>query len=80
MNKEDIKRVIERLLHEVEEEDIGISLFSTYCQAEDELLFFKEEDRVRILKIFKRVSEDSQRHKKILMRVIEHLGKKYHEN
>ena len=79
MKKEEVFEIIDKLLHEIEEEDIGISLFSTFYQNGEELRFFKEEDREAVLKILKRLSEDSKRHKTILGRIIEHLGRKVHE-
>ena len=79
MKKEKIKETIEKLLANIEEEDIGISLFSTFYQGEEELHFFKEGDRERVLKILKKLSDDSKRHKGILARVINHLEKKVHE-
>lgn len=79
MKKEEIKGTIEKLLADIEEEDIGISLFSTFYQTGEELHFFKEEDRERVLKILKKLSDDSKRHKGILAKVIAHLEKKIHE-
>ena len=79
MKKEEIKEIIDKLLTEIEEEDIGISLFSTFYQSESDLRFFKEEDRARVLKILKKVSEDSKRHKGLLEKIIVVLGEKLHE-
>ena len=79
MKKQQVREIIQKLLKEVEEEDIGISLFSTFYQTEDELQFFKKEDREIVLKTLKRLSEDSKRHKEILRRIIFLLEKKYHE-
>lgn len=76
MRKDKVKEIIERLLHEIEEEDIGISLFTICYQNEDELKFFKNEDEEKVCKILKRVSEDSRRHKEILERIITHLGER----
>lgn len=67
---EQIKKV---LLQEVEEEDIGISLLLNFYQNEDELCFFSPTDRMRIKKILRTLSEDSYRHKEILMRILESL-------
>lgn len=78
MKKGEIKETIKRLLQEIEEEDIGISLFSTFYQNEEDLKFFKGEDRQRVLRILKKLSEDSQRHKTILGHVIRNLEKKSH--
>ncbi len=77
MKKEEIKKIIEKLLSEIQEEDIGISLFSTFYQNKEDLNFFKEEDRSCVLKILKRLSEDSQRHKTILEKIIGNLESKY---
>ena len=76
MKKEEVKDIMDKLLAEIEEEDIGISLFSTYCQNEADLHFFKEEDRERVLKLLKKLSEDSKRHKVLLEKIIDTLGKK----
>ena len=76
MKKYDIRIVIDRLLHEIEEEDIGISLFSICYQNQSELKFFKNEDREKVAKIFKKISEDSKRHKEIIEKIITHLGEK----
>ena len=75
-----MREIIDRLLGEIEEEDIGISLFTTFFQNEEELRFFKEGDRGRVLKILEKLSEDSKRHKGILGKIIGELGKKIHEN
>ena len=77
MKKDRAKAVMERLLQEIEEEDIGMSLLATYSGVADELLFFKAEDRARILKILKKLSDDSRRHKKILVQIIDFMGKCY---
>ena len=80
MKKEEIQEIIERLLCEIEEEDIGISLFSTFFQNEEELRFFKESDRGQVLKILHRLPEDGKQHKEILEKIIAELGKKIHKN
>ena len=80
MKKEEIREIIEQLLCEIEEEDIGISLFSTFFQNEEELRFFKENDREQVVKILHKLSEDSKQHKGILEKIIAELGKKIHEN
>ena len=76
MKKEQLRAMTEELIREIEEEDIGISLYSTFYQTEDELQFFKKEDREIVLKTLKRLAEDSKRHKEILRRVIFLLEKK----
>ncbi len=76
LSKKEIKELIDRLLSEIEEEDIGISLFSTFYQNESELDFFTKPDRDRTLVILKRLSDDSKRHKEMLENVITKLGKK----
>ena len=80
MKKEEIQEIIERLLCEIEEEDIGISLFTTFFQNEEELRFFKDRDREQVLNILHKLSEDSKRHKGTLEKIIGELGKKIHEN
>lgn len=79
VEKEEIRAIIKKLLTDIEEEDIGISLFSTFYQNQDDLHFFKQEDREQVIGILKKLSEDSKRHKTILTEVIHHLEHKYHE-
>ncbi|HLD50002.1 MAG TPA: hypothetical protein VJC08_02260 [bacterium] len=79
MKKEEIKEIMDKLLREIEEEDIGISLFSTFYQNQDELHFFKAEDRERVSKILKKLSDDSKHHKGILEKIINALGEKFYE-
>ena len=79
MKKKDRRAVQEELIHEIEEEDIGISLLSIFYQNNAELCFFKSEDREKILKILRVLSEDSRRHKEILERLISYLGGARHE-
>jgi len=74
MPNEKIKEIIGRLLNEIEEEDIGISLFLSCYQDKDELEFFKDQDRETIRKILKRAAEDSQRHKEMIVKIISKLG------
>lgn len=76
MKKEKIKEIIDNLLAEIEEEDIGMSLFSTCYQSETELLFFREEDRSRVRKILEKLSADCRRHKELLENIIAVLGEK----
>lgn len=79
MKKKDITAIIEKLLADIEEEDIGISLFSTFYQNQDELCFFTAEDRDKVLKILKILSDDSRGHKEILGRIIQSLEGEGHE-
>lgn len=76
MEKKEIKEFILRLVSEIEEEDIGISLFLTFYQNKDELSFFSPTHRDRVLKILKTVSEDSVRHKRIIETIITEMEKK----
>ncbi len=76
--KKEIKELIDKLLLEIEEEDIGISLFTTFYQNEFELIFFTKQDREQVLKILKKLSDDSKRHKIMLENVIAELGRKIH--
>jgi hypothetical protein len=79
MDKERTKEIIDRLLREIEEEDIGISLFSTFYQNQVDLCFFKPDDRERVSHILKKLSDDSSRHKKELEEIIVHLGRSFDE-
>ena len=80
MKKGQCRALIQQLLREIEEEDIGISLFSTFYQNKDEMHFFKEDDQERVLKILHKLSEDSKQHKGFLEKIILLLGKRIHEN
>jgi len=80
MKKEKINQLIETLLEEMQEEDIGISLFTTHYQDEEELKFFKPPDRDRVGKILKKLSDDSKAHKKILGKIIAYLEQKISED
>jgi 1,4-dihydroxy-2-naphthoyl-CoA synthase len=71
-----IKEMIQKLLSEIEEEDIGISLLTTHYRDNAELAFFSEPDRGRVMEILHRLSEDSQRHKLLLGEVINCLTEK----
>ena len=72
----EVKKLIEKLLDCMQEEDIGLSLFTTHYQDKNELSFFREEDQVRVGRILKRLCEDSKRHKKVLGKIIVQLEKK----
>ena len=79
MRRERAKALIDKLLREIEEEDVGIGLFSIFSQNPEDLKFFKDNDRDRLLQIIKILSEDSKRHKIILEKIISNLGQKHHE-
>lgn len=74
--KGQIKEIIDRLLKEIEEEDIGISLLTMHYRSRGELQFFGEDDRRRVIEILGKLSKDSKRHKKLLAVVIQHLAQK----
>ncbi|MBI3317082.1 MAG: hypothetical protein HYZ85_03655 [Candidatus Omnitrophica bacterium] len=74
MEKSEITAIIEKLLEEIEEEDIGISLLTTHFQNQEELDFFQKEDKERVIHILEKLAEDSKRHKNILEKIISHLG------
>lgn len=76
LKKEKIREMIDRLLGEIEEEEVGISLLNTHYQNEEELAFFTPEDRERVMIILKKLSDDSHRHKKLLEKIVTLLGKK----
>jgi len=71
-----ITEIIQKLLREIEEEEVGISLLSTHYQDGGELDFFKADDRERVVRILKRLAEDSGRHKQILIEIIGRLEKR----
>ena len=79
LKAEEVRGMIDRLLAEVEEEDVSISLFTTFYQNEGELDFFSAPDRERVLTILRRLSDDSKRHKGILEKIITGLGEKHAE-
>lgn len=76
MTKEKIRAMIDKLLGEIEEEEIGISLFTTHFSNEEELEFFSPTNRETVKKILTRVTEDSGRHKKLLEKIVGLLGAK----
>ena len=76
MRKERVKVLIDKLFHDMEEEDISISLFLTFYQNEEDLKFFTSDDRARVLQILKILSDDSKRHQNILEKLITHLGQR----
>jgi len=80
MNSEQLRQMINRILTDVEEEDIGISLLSRHYQNRDELSFFNETDREAVRQILEKLSKDSERHKTMLQDLIEFLGEKLHES
>jgi len=79
MKKDEIEALINRLLAEIEEEDVGISLFSTFYQNEAELAFFTKEDRKQVAALLQKLSKDSKHHKGILEKIIGRLEAKLHE-
>ncbi len=76
LENEKIKKIIQQLLSEIEEEDIGISLLTTHYQGDEELAFFSGPDRGRVVEILRLLSEDSKRHKQLLMKIISRLNEK----
>ncbi len=81
MNKKKREEIIRKLLAEIEEEDIGISLLTTFYQNKDELAFFRDFDRERVQKILQVLSDDSKRHKELLEKAVTELaGRNNHEN
>lgn len=80
MNSEQLKGLINRVLADVEEEDIGISLLSRHYQNQDELSFFNETDRKTVHQILEKLSKDSEQHKKMLQELVDFLGEKLRES
>ncbi len=74
-DKEKINGWIKELLLCLEEEDIGVSLFTNHYQEESELDFFSKEDRPGVVKHLKKLTRDSKRHKKFLRALIQLLEK-----
>lgn len=78
MEQGQIRLLINRVLADVEEEDIGISLLSRQYQNQHELSLFSAEDQDKVLKILERLSQDSERHKQMLQDLVDFLGEKLH--
>lgn len=78
MEKGKLQEIIRKLLREVEEEDIGISLLSAHYQSSEELTFFSKESQESVLKILSKLCEDSKRHKGILISIVESLQRRLH--
>ena len=79
MEKEKLRGIIKRLIGEIEEEDIGISLLQTYHMDHEDLGFFSDPDRERVIKILKKLADDSKEHKEILGQLIEAFTEKLNE-
>lgn len=79
MKPEQIRELINSVLQDAEEEEIGISLLSRHYQNQDELSFFSEIDRKTVFQILEKLSKDSERHKKMLEELVDFLGKKLNE-
>lgn len=73
MRAKRIKEIMTRLMQEMEEEDIGASLVSTFYQTDKDLMFFSHTDRERVVHILKCIAEDSLRHKKMLFEALQFL-------
>ncbi len=76
MKPEQIRYLIKQILQDVEEEDIGISLLSRQYQNYSEISFFNETDRQTVFQILEKLSQDSERHKKMLLELVNFLGEK----
>ncbi len=76
--KENIKNIIDLLLVDIEEEEVGISLLSTFYQNEEELTLFSNGNKKTVMRILKRLADDSMRHKQIVEEIIDLLSKEYH--
>ena len=73
-----VRLLINRVLADVEEEDIGISLLSRQYQNQHELSLFSAEDQDKIRRILEKLSKDSERHKQMLQDLVEILGEQLH--
>lgn len=78
MKRVERRRIIEKLLDEMEEEDVGISLFSSQYLDSADLEFFGEKDRQTVIFILKRLTEDSRRHRIMLEHIVEEVGRQSH--
>jgi len=79
MKPEQIRELINSVLQDAEEEEIGISLLSRHYQNQSELAFFNEIDRKAVFQILEKLSKDSQRHKQMLDELVDYLGEKLNE-
>lgn len=75
MSAFDKTKIIEKLLDDIEEEEICMSLLNTHYQDVEELRFFEPEKREKIVHVLQRLAEDSKRHKQMIIKVIEMLEK-----
>lgn len=75
-----IREIINTLIEAIDEEDIGISLCATQYQLDDELVYFKQEEKKRVVEILNRLVSDSERHKEIIKEIINALGDKFDAN
>ncbi len=80
MEKERAGQIIRKLLEEMEEEDVGMSLLTTFSRERSELSFFNVRDEERVLQILEKLSDDSRRHKNILKQIVTCLERRYHGN
>ncbi len=78
MKRDELQGMIQKILADIEEEEIGISLLSRHYQNTEELAFFKEEDRRKVFQILEKLSLDSDRHKRMLLELVDFLGEKLH--
>jgi len=69
------REIIEKLLDDIEEEEICMSLLNTHYQDRQELLFFDEPQREKVSHILHRMASDSERHKGMIMKMISLLEK-----
>ena len=78
MTTEEIREIIGWLMEEMQEEEIGMRLFTSHYQNDSQLSFFNASARERIGEILFKLSEDSKKHKILLERIILHLERKPH--
>ena len=78
MEPEQIRLLINKVLSDVEEEDIGISLLSRQYRNQHELSLFKSDDQEKTIRILEKISQDSERHKQMLQELVGFLGGQLH--
>ena len=76
MTPTQIRGFLQRINMGIEEENIGISLLRLYTESSSELSFFNEIDRERVLTAVQILIDDSERHKDILIDLVEYLTEK----
>lgn len=75
MDKVDLKQVVEKLLAQAENEEIGVNLLTTFYQRDEELAFFPPEEHRKVVRILKTLASDSKKHRRHLKHMIIRLSR-----